>query len=121
MIKNIKLQIWDTAGQERFKTITTSYYRGAHGIVVVYDVTNRESFDNIDNFMKEVHDNASENVHVFLCGNMIDKSSERVISTEEGYSAAAKYNAGFIEVSAKEGTNISELSWIKLIENNKKI
>mmetsp|Transcript_18964 Transcript_18964/g.21787 ORF Transcript_18964/g.21787 Transcript_18964/m.21787 type:complete len:123 (-) Transcript_18964:275-643(-) len=67
--KTIKLQIWDTAGQERFKTITSSYYKGAHGIIVVYDITDKESFKNIDTWMNEVEKHASDNVSRILCGN----------------------------------------------------
>ena len=76
---------------------------------ITYDITNREDFDNIDKVFEEVQSLADENVTLILCGNKIDKSDERVISTEEGYSVATKYNADFIETSAKEGTNISQL------------
>lgn len=67
--RTIKLQIWDTAGQERFKTITSSYYKGAHGIIVVYDITDKESFKNIDTWMTEVEKHASDNVSRILVGN----------------------------------------------------
>ena len=67
--RTIKLQIWDTAGQERFKTITSSYYKGAHGIIVVYDITDKESFKNIDTWMNEVEKHASDNVSRILVGN----------------------------------------------------
>ena len=107
--KKVKLQVWDTAGQERFKTIVSFYYKGADGIIITYDVTNREEFDNIDKVFEEVQSLADENATLILCGNKIDKSDERVISTEEGYSVATKYNVDFIETSAKEGTNISQL------------
>ncbi len=70
--KTIKLQIWDTAGQERFKTITSSYYKGAHGIIVVYDTTDKESYKSIDNWMNEVEKHANDNVSRILVGNKND-------------------------------------------------
>ncbi len=75
--KTIKLQIWDTAGQERFKTITSSYYKGAHGIIVVYDTTDKESFKSIDNWMNEVEKHASDNVSKILVGNKSDLTDQR--------------------------------------------
>ena len=75
--KTIKLQIWDTAGSERFKTITSSYYKGAHGIFVTYDITDRESFSAIENWMNEVEKHASENISRVLVGNKSDKVDER--------------------------------------------
>eukprot|EP00923_Selenidium_pygospionis_P034802 GHVN01060536.1.p1 GENE.GHVN01060536.1~~GHVN01060536.1.p1 ORF type:complete len:147 (+),score=14.68 GHVN01060536.1:81-521(+) len=76
--KIIKLQIWDTAGQERFRTITSSYYRGAHGIIIVYDVTDRESFNNVKIWMQEIDKYAMESVNKLLVGNKSDLSSKRV-------------------------------------------
>ena len=76
---------------------------------ITYDITNREDFDNIDKVFEDVQSLADENATLMLCGTKIDKSDERVISTEEGYSVATKYNAAFIETSAKEGTNIGLL------------
>ena len=99
--KVVKLQIWDTAGQERFRTITSSYYRGANGIIVVYDVTDRESFANVKQWLHEIDRYASENVHKLLVGNKIDLEKKRVVSTEEGREFAQSIGIEFIETSAK--------------------
>ena len=106
--KTIKLQIWDTAGQERFKTITSSYYKGAHGIIVVYDVTDKESFKNIDTWMNEVEKHASDNVSRILVGNKSDLTDSRQVTTDEGKELADQYNIRFMETSAKESANVEE-------------
>lgn len=106
--KTIKLQIWDTAGQERFKTITSSYYKGAHGIIVVYDVTDKESFKNIDTWMNEVEKHASDNVSRILVGNKCDLTDSRQVSTDEGKELADSNNIRFMETSAKESSNVEE-------------
>ena len=106
--KTIKLQIWDTAGQERFKTITSSYYKGAHGIIVVYDVTDKDSFKNIDTWMNEIEKHASDNVSRILCGNKSDLEDSRQVSTDEGKELADTYNIRFIESSAKDNSNVEE-------------
>ena len=106
--KTIKLQIWDTAGQERFKTITSSYYKGAHGIIVVYDVTDKESYKNIDTWMNEIDKHASDNVSKILWGNKCDLEDSRKVSTDEGKELADQYNIRFIESSAKDNSNVEE-------------
>lgn len=111
--KIIKLQLWDTAGQERFKTITTSYYRGAHGIVIVYDISDKESFLNVRNWIAEVNKYASDNVKLLLVGNKCDLQKERQVSIEEGTELANKLNIPFVEASAKDSTNVQQL-FIKL-------
>ena len=82
--QNIKLQIWDTAGQERFRTLTASYYRGAHGIIVVYDVTDRDTFENVRQWMQEIDKFATDNVCKVIVGNKCDLDESRKVSTEEG-------------------------------------
>ena len=104
--KVVKMQIWDTAGQERFRTITSSYYRGAHGIIVVYDVTDRESFKNVENWMKEISRYASENVSKLLVGNKSDIEGKKVVSYEEGKELADQLGVKFLETSAKTAQNV---------------
>ena len=106
--KTIKLQIWDTAGQERFKTITSSYYKGAHGIIVTYDMTDRESFSSIQNWMAEVEKHASDNISRILVGNKCDLEPQRSVSTEEGQEAADHYCVRFLETSAKDSKNVEQ-------------
>ena len=105
--KLIKLQIWDTAGQERFRTITKTYYKGAHGIILTYDVTDINSFKNIRNWIKQIEQNAQNNVCKVLVGNKCDKS-DRVVSFEEGKKLAQDYGMEFFETSAKSNINVSE-------------
>jgi len=104
----VKLQIWDTAGQERFRTITSSYYRGAHGIIVVYDVTNAETFGNVQKWLQEIERYACESVHKLLVGNKSDLASERKVSTEDAKEFADQLSLVFLETSAKEATNVEE-------------
>lgn len=104
--KKVKLQIWDTAGQERFRTITTSYFRGAEGILLVYDVTDRASFNSIRNWVGQIQQHADVNVSKILVGNKCDMSDDRVISTEEGQKLADEYGIQFFETSAKSSVNV---------------
>lgn len=104
--REVKLQIWDTAGQERFRTITCNYYRGAHGVVVVYDITDRESFDSVKNWMVEIEKYAQENVNKLLIGNKCDQTAKRQVSHEEGADLARQLKIDFQETSAKEVTNV---------------
>ena len=106
--KNVKLQIWDTAGQERFKNITASYYRGAHGIFVVYDISDTESFKNINNRLNEIEKNANKNVYKILVGNKCDLEDKRTVSYQQGKELAETYGMQFIETSAKSNTNVDE-------------
>lgn len=104
----IKLQIWDTAGQERFRTITTSYFRGAQGILLVYDVTDRRSFESIRNWVSQIQQHADVHVNKILVGNKCDMTDEKVVSTEEGQALAKEFGIPFAEVSAKANTMVDE-------------
>lgn len=106
--KTIKLQIWDTAGQERFRTITSSYYRGAHGIIVVYDVTDAESFNNVKQWLHEIDRYASENVNKLLVGNKSDLVAKRAVTFEQGQEFANSLGIDFVETSAKNSTNVEK-------------
>ena len=113
--KIAKLQIWDTAGQERFRTITTSYYRGAHGIILVYDVTNRESFDNIVNWVDNI-ERYSKNPRLILIGNKTDLPNKRVVSYEEALDYSNSLGLSFLETSAKNNLNIEDI-FTKLVHD----
>ena len=106
--QKIMLQIWDTAGQERFRTISSTYYRGAHGIIVVYDVTEMESFNNVKQWLHEIDRYASENVNKLLVGNKSDLTSKRQVETESAKEFAESVNIPFLETSAKNATNVED-------------
>jgi Ras-related protein Rab-1A len=106
--KTIKLQIWDTAGQERFRTITSSYYRGAHGIIIVYDITDKESFDNVRQWLFEIDRYASENVCKLLVGNKSDLSNKRAVEYDAAKTFADELTIPFLETSAKNATNVEQ-------------
>ncbi|VDL70171.1 unnamed protein product [Nippostrongylus brasiliensis] len=106
--KTIKLQIWDTAGQERFRTITSSYYRGAHGIIVVYDITDQESFNNVKQWLQEIDRYACENVNKLLVGNKCDLTAKRAVETTAAKEYADQLGIPFLETSAKSSTNVEQ-------------
>ncbi|CAO2598957.1 Ras-related protein Rab-13, partial [Lemmus lemmus] len=106
--KRIKLQVWDTAGQERFKTITTAYYRGAMGIILVYDITDEKSFENIQNWMKSIKENASAGVERLLLGNKCDMEAKRKVQKEQADKLAREHGIRFFETSAKSSMNVDE-------------
>jgi len=117
--KRIKMQIWDTAGQERFRTITTAYYRGAMGILLVYDVTDDKSFQNIRNWIRNIEQHAAENVNKILIGNKCDLVDKKVIDTSRGKALADEYKIKFMETSAKNSINVDD-SFITLARDIKK-
>jgi len=106
--KTVKLQIWDTAGQERFRTITSSYYRGAHGIIVVYDVTDSDTFSNVKQWLQEIDRYASEGVDKLLVGNKSDLTSKKVVEYSVAKEFADQLNIHFLETSAKNATNVEQ-------------
>jgi Ras-related protein Rab-1A len=106
--KIIKLQIWDTAGQERFRSILSSYYKGANGILLLYDITNVNSFKNLSNWLIDIEKNSSKNVKKILIGNKCDLNELRKIPINKGKEFADTYNMKFIETSAKNNVNINE-------------
>ena len=105
-MKTVKLQIWDTAGQERFRTITSAYYRGAHGIIMVYDVTNYESFEHVEEWLNEVNRHASESTLKLLVGNKADLQDDKKVRSEEAKKFADTLGISFLETSAKNATNV---------------
>ncbi|XP_029963975.1 ras-related protein ORAB-1-like [Salarias fasciatus] len=104
--KTVKLQIWDTAGQERFRTITSSYYRGAHGIIIVYDVTEQESFDSVKRWLEEIERYACENVSRLLVGNKADLVGRKTVAAAAAQDLASSLNIPFMETSAKSSQNV---------------
>ena len=106
--ETIKIQIWDTAGQERYKTITKSYIKGANGIILIYDITNKNSFEGIKNWIRQVKEVVSSRVCVALVGNKIDMKDNREISKEDGQKLSEEMKYPFYEASAKDGININE-------------
>ena len=106
--KKIKLQIWDTAGQDRFRAITKNYYKSANGIILIYDVTNRQTFDNVKGWISQIREEANQNVLIYIVGNKIDMKEERKVQKEDGEKLAGEYCFPFVETSAKEGININE-------------
>ena len=102
------MQIWDTAGQERFKNIQASYYKGGNGILVVYDITNRESFSNLNSWLIEIEKNGNKDVFKLLIGNKNDLESERKITYDEGKDFASINGMEFFETSAKTAYKVQE-------------
>ena len=131
-VKNVQLddgntyrvQIWDTAGQDRFHAITRNYFKNAHGIILIYDVTLIESFHNVKNWIKQIKEEVTDKVSIILAGNKIDMEEKRKVSKEEGEKMAADYGLKFYECSAKTGENVEEAFKdivTKTVENFSKI
>ncbi|KAL7065664.1 putative Ras family protein SEC4 [Cryptosporidium serpentis] len=106
--KKLKLQIWDTAGQERFRTITPAYFRSAMGVILVYDITNIETFNNLSYWMKNLEEYANINVQKILVGNKCDLNSQRQVSEQRGKELAQEYKIPFFETSAKLDNSVTE-------------
>ena len=106
--KTLQFQIWDTAGQERFKNITASYYRGGNGVLVVYDITDRDSFENLNSWLIEIEKNANKNVYKLLIGNKSDLEEKRKVTYQEGKDFATSNGMQFMETSAKTASKVQE-------------
>ena len=106
--EDVKLVIHDTAGQERFRSLTTNYIKKANGILLVYDITDRKSFDNITNWMDNIHEETGDKLPIILVGNKIDLNKERAVSKNEGEEKAKEFGLKFFETSAKEGNNVQK-------------
>lgn len=104
----VKAQIWDTAGQERYRAITSAYYRGAVGALVVYDVTRHVTFENVERWMRELKDHTDANIVIMLVGNKADLRHLRAVPTEDAKAFAERENAFFMETSALEAMNVED-------------
>jgi len=106
--QNIKLQIWDTAGQESFRSITRSYFRGAAGALLVYDISRRESFNHVSSWLNDTLEHSNPDITIILVGNKSDIADKRQVSTEEGQAYAAEHGLMFFETSARTGDNVEK-------------
>ncbi|CBY21653.1 unnamed protein product [Oikopleura dioica] len=113
--KRVKLQIWDTAGQERYRTITTAYYRGAMGFILMYDITNEDSFNAVQDWATQIKTYSWDSAKVMLVANKADMENERVVSTERGEELARQLGFDFFETSAKENLNVAQ-SFDRLVD-----
>ncbi|CAA0833913.1 Ras-related protein RABA4a [Striga hermonthica] len=106
--KSVKAQIWDTAGQERYRAVTSAYYRGAVGAMLVYDITKRQTFEHIPRWLEELRSHADKNIVIILVGNKSDLGDNRVVSTEDAKEFAQKEGLFFLETSALEAVNVED-------------
>ena len=107
--KTIKVQLWDTAGQDKYRTIAKNYFKGSHGILLLYDITKQSSFNNIREWIQDIREEVSPKAIIFLIGNKIDLAEQRKISKEKGIELAEEYKLPFFEASAKSGENVDEV------------
>ncbi|XP_065010374.1 ras-related protein Rab11C-like isoform X1 [Musa acuminata AAA Group] len=114
--KTIKAQIWDTAGQERYRAITSAYYRGAVGALLVYDITKQKTFDNVQRWLRELRDHADSNIVIMMAGNKSDLSHLRAVSEDDGQVFAEKEGLSFLETSALESLNVEKAFQTILME-----
>ena len=112
----VKVRIWDTAGQERFRTITTSFYRGAHGVILAYDVTNKQSFENLSSWTLDIDKYAQNGAKKMLVGCKIDNVEKRKVSFEEANQFAKENDLDYEETSSKDGSNVENM-FMKIIQN----
>ena len=122
--KIVKVQLWDTAGQDKFRAITRNYYKGASGIILIFDVTNVKSYENIKKWINEIKEEISEKVAIVLIGNKIDNVQERKITKEQGDKLASEIGVKFFETSAKTGEGINESVFFlvkKIFENDPEV
>ena len=120
--KKIKIQIWDTAGQERYRSITSAYYKGAKGALIVYDITRKCTFDNIDKWISDLKLNGDKNICIVILGNKSDLDDKREVSKGEGIKKSEMYKTAFLETSALNGDNIGKAFdeiIEQIIQNNK--
>eukprot|EP00371_Babesia_bovis_P003218 XP_001611865.1 Rab1a [Babesia bovis] len=106
--RRVKLQIWDTAGQERFRTITSAYYRGADAIIIVFDITDKLSFENVPSWLQEVEKFAPDGIHKLLIGNKSDQAQARDVDPSEIQEFSELHSTPYVEISAKSGSNVEE-------------
>ena len=116
-----KIEIWDTAGQERYKSITAAYYKGAKGALIVYDTTQKSSYENIDKWMVEIKDKASKDMKLMIVGNKTDLKDARQVETNEALQKAKDLEAPLMEASAKDGNNVKEAFYDLLKEMHREI
>lgn len=114
--KTVKAQIWDTAGQERYRAITSAYYRGAVGALLVYDITKRQTFENIHRWLRELRDHADSNIVIMLVGNKSDLKHLRGVQEETAEEVAEKEGLFFVETSALDSSNVDESFQTVLME-----
>ena len=113
--KKVKIQIWDTAGQERYRSITSAYYKGAKGAFIVYDITKKSTFDNIDKWISDLKLNGDQNICIVILGNKSDLIDSREVSKDDGIKKAEMFKTAFLETSALNGDNIAK-AFEELIE-----
>ena len=116
-----KIEIWDTAGQERYKSITTAYYKGAKGAMIVYDVTNQTSFDNVDKWYNEIKDKAAKNINLIMIGNKNDLVDMKIINSDSASEKAKSFGIAIMETSALDSSNVKEAFYLILQEMYKSV